>query len=211
MSYGKVCTGFSAPYVAKYNNAGGTVTYTDGMRLARGVSVSISPEVGDDNTFYADNIAAETEDGVFTGGSVKLTVDGLHSAAETFIYGLPAADEITVGDKVVKVRKYGNKMSVPYVGIGVVVEYRSDGVTTYAPVILTKGRFKTNGTEAQTREDTTSWQTQDLEATIARDDTPEHNWKWVAEDQSTEAEAIAIIESIFNVAQASQTVHTKES
>ncbi len=202
MTFGKVCTGFSAPYVAKYNNAGGTVTYTEGMRLARGVSVSISPEVGDDNNFYADNVVAETEDGIFTGGSVKLTVDGLLSAAEDFIYGLPAAEEVTVGDKKVKIRKYGEKMNIPYVGIGVVVEYRSAGVTTYVPVILTKGRFKTNGTEAQTREETTSWQTQDLEATIARDDTPNHNWKWVAEDQSTEAEAIAIIEALFNVAKA---------
>lgn len=203
-THGKVCTGFSAPYVAKYNNAGSTVTYTGGMRLARGVSVSISPEVGDDNNFYADNVVAETEDGVFTGGAVKLTVDGLHSAAEEFIFGLPAAEEITVGDKKVKLRKYGDKMEIPYVGIAVVVEYKSAGVTTYAPVILTKGRFKANGTEAQTREESTSWQTQDLEATLARDDTPDHNWKWIAEDQSTEAEAIAIIESLFNVAQAAQ-------
>lgn len=202
MTFGKVCTGFSAPYVAKYINNGGTVTYTEGMRLARGVSVSISPEVGDDNNFYADNVVAETEDGIFTGGSVKLTVDGLLSAAEDFIYGLPAAEEVSVGDKKVKIRKYGEKMNIPYVGIGVVVEYRSAGVTTYVPVILTKGRFKTNGTEAQTREETTSWQTQDLEATLARDDTPNHNWKWVAEDQSTEEEAIAIIESLFNVAKA---------
>lgn len=204
MFKGKVCTGFSAPYVAKYNDNGGVVTYTGGMRLARGVSVDISPEVGDDNNFYADNAVAETEDGIFTGGAVKLTVDGLHPAAEDFIFGLPKAEEITIGDKKVNVRKYGEKMNIPYVGIAVVVEYKSGGVTTYVPVILTKGRFKINGTAAQTREETTNWQTQDLEATLARDDTPDHNWKWVAEDQTTEAEAIAIIESIFNVAQTAQ-------
>lgn len=203
-SYGKICTGFSAPYVALYNNAGGTVTYTGGMRLARGVSVSISPEVGDDNNFFADNIVAETEDGVFTGGTAKLTVDGLRTAAEEFIYGLPKADEITVGEKKVNIRKYGDKMNIPYVGIGVVVEYKSRGVTTYTPVILTKGRFKMNGNEAQTREESTNWQTQDLEAVLARDDTPDHNWKWVADDQPTEAEAIAIIEHLFGVVPAAQ-------
>lgn len=204
MEYGKVCTGFSAPFVAKYNNAGGTVTYTEGMRLARGVSVSISPEVGDDNNFYADNVVAESEDGIFTGGTVKLIVDGLLAAAEDFIYGLPAAEDVSVGEKKVKIRKYGEKMNIPYVGIGFVVEYRSGGVTTYSPVILTKSRFKTNGTEAQTREDTTNWQPQDLEATLARDDTAAHNWKWVAEDQATEEEAIAIIESLFSVGKAAQ-------
>ena len=50
-------------------------TYTSGQILARGVEVSIDPEVGDDNTFYADNISAETAPGVFTGGTVTLTVD----------------------------------------------------------------------------------------------------------------------------------------
>ena len=57
---GKVCIGFSDPYVAKYNENGGTISYTEGMKLARGVSVKVSPEVSDGNTFYADNIAAET-------------------------------------------------------------------------------------------------------------------------------------------------------
>ena len=74
---GKVITGFSSPYVAKYSASGGTVTYSDGMRLARGVSVSINPEVGDANPFYADNVEAETVPGTFTGGTATLTVDGL--------------------------------------------------------------------------------------------------------------------------------------
>ena len=67
MAAGKVCTGFSMPYVAKYSATGGTVTYSEAMRLARGVSVEVAPEVGDDNKFYADNIAAETATGTFTG------------------------------------------------------------------------------------------------------------------------------------------------
>ena len=48
---GKVCTGFSLPYVALYNNG----TYTSGQKLARGVDVTVSPESSDDNKFYADN------------------------------------------------------------------------------------------------------------------------------------------------------------
>ena len=57
---GKVCTGFSKPYVAKYSNAGGVVSYSGCMQLARGVSVSLSLDTTDDNNFYADNIVAET-------------------------------------------------------------------------------------------------------------------------------------------------------
>ena len=67
---GKVCTGFSKPYVAKYSNAGGVVSYSGCMQLARGVSVSLSLDTTDDNNFYADNIVAETAAAVFT---VRLT------------------------------------------------------------------------------------------------------------------------------------------
>ena len=53
---GKVCTGFAKPYVALYSNTGATTAYSGGMQLARGVDVSIEPEVGDANPFYADNV-----------------------------------------------------------------------------------------------------------------------------------------------------------
>ena len=69
---GKVCTGFSKPYVAKYAAAGGTVTYSDAQVLARGVEVSLEVESGDANNFYADNIAAETIAGAFTSGTLTL-------------------------------------------------------------------------------------------------------------------------------------------
>mgnify|MGYP000721857886 CR=1 FL=1 len=77
---GKVCTGFSKPYVAKYNNTGGVVSYSGAMLLARGVSVSLSLNTTDDNTFYADNVAAEVAAATFSDGTATLTVDGLDIA-----------------------------------------------------------------------------------------------------------------------------------
>ena len=44
MANGRVCTGFSKPYVALYNEASGVITYSGGMILARGVSVEIEPD-----------------------------------------------------------------------------------------------------------------------------------------------------------------------
>ena len=82
---GRVCTGFSKPYVALYTASGGAVTYSSGQLLARGVSVSASADQADDNNFYADNVIAETESGVFTSGELTLTVDGLLQAAEKLI------------------------------------------------------------------------------------------------------------------------------
>ena len=175
---GKVITGFSSPYVAKYSASGGTVTYSDGMWLARGVSVSINPEVGDANPFYADNVEAETVPGVFTGGTADLVVDGLLNTAEAFVYGLPEPGSLSYGEsKTVEVYSYGEGMEIPYVGIGFVVRFMSGGVTTYAPMLLTKTRFQTPNTEAATQEESIEWQTQTLTADLMRDDSADRNWK----------------------------------
>lgn len=200
---GRVVTGFSKPYVAKYNDSGSTVTYSNGMKLARGVEVSIEPEIGDSNPFYADNVEAETVPGTFTGGTVGLTVDGLLTVAERFIYGLPEAEEITYGEsKKASVTHYGDDMIIPYVGIGFVVRYMSDNVTTYVPMILTKARFQMGNTSAATQEESIDWQTQELTADLMRDDSKTHSWKKIAEGVSTEAEAEAIVMAMLNISAA---------
>lgn len=197
---GKVITGFSSPYVAKYSASGGTVTYSDGMRLARGVSVSINPEVGDANPFYADNVEAETVPGVFTGGTADLVVDGLLNTAEAFVYGLPEPESLSYGEsKTVEVYSYGEGMEIPYVGIGFVVRFMSGGVTTYAPMLLTKTRFQTPNTEAATQEESIEWQTQTLTADLMRDDSADRAWKKIAADQATEAEAEEIVKAMLNI------------
>ena len=196
MAAGKVCTGFSLPYVAKYAATGGAVTYSEGMKIARGVSVSVAPEASDNNNFYADNVLAESVSGVFTGGTVTLTVDGLLPAAEAFIYGLPEA--ATVGT--VSVLKYGDAAQPPYVGIGFLARYMSDGVTTYKVFVLTKAKFSLPTEEANTQEDAIAWQTQALTASIMRDDTADHDWKLIgATEYTTEAAAEADLKKIFNI------------
>lgn len=205
MAAGKVITGFSYPTVAKYNAEGTNVTYTDGMRLARGVDVDLSVNTSEQSNFYADNRVAESDGGVFTDGKATLTVDGLHSAAERFIQGLPEPEEVSYGgEKKAKFTKHGDKAAPPYVGIGFIIQYQSGGVTTYVPMILTKGKFPASGIKAETQGEKKNYQTQTLEPSLFRDDTADHNWKWVGEDVSTEDEALAIIDGILNVKPAAE-------
>ena len=194
---GKVCTGFSMPYVAKYSNVGSVVTYSGVMQLARGVSVSLSLDTTDDNVFHADNVSAETAVAIFTGGTATLTVDGLLAEAEKFILGLPETTKVTAGGDQVDVSHYGDGMEIPYVGIGFVVRYQSGGVVTYAPVVLAKARFQQPGLDAATQEESIDWQTQELTATLMRDDTTNHDWKLVGADQSTEAAAESVLKAIL--------------
>lgn len=188
---GRICTGFSLPYVAKYAAAGGTITYSDGQKLARGVSVSIEPESSDDNNFYADNILAESAGTTFTGGDLNLTVDGLLAEAEKLIMGLPTAS----GDWMT----YDDTQEVPYVGVGFIARYQSDGVVSYVPIILVKCQFNQLSTSAETQEDQISWQTQELTAKIMRGDDVNRRWKRVGTAQTTEAAAEALIKTEFGI------------
>ena len=192
MAAGRVLTGFSLPYVAKYTAAGTTVTYSQGQKLARGVSVSIEAEAEDSNIFYADNISAESAPGIFTSGTATITVDGLKLAAEQLIMGIPAADSEGF-------IHYGESLEIPYVGIGFICRYMEDGVTSYVPIILTKCRFVTPGIDASTATETIEWQTQELTASLLRDDTSNHDWKLVGGAQTTEAAAEAQIKAVFSI------------
>lgn len=192
MANGRVITGFSDPWVAEYAVSGGTVTYSNAMALARGVEVSLSPESSDDNKFYADNIVAENATGMFTGGTVTLTVDGLKDAARKLIYGLPTA----VGDWTA----YDNTVEIPYVGIGFIVRYMEDGATTYMPVVLAKTMFQLDETSAATQEDEIDWQTQELTATLFRDDSATQAWKFVGTAQTTQALALGKMKTKLGVA-----------
>lgn len=193
MANGRVITGYSQPKVAVYNANNGEPKYTGYSALARGVSVSMDVETSDSQDFYADNVLAESAGGQFTGGTVSLTVDGLKEAARKLIMGLPAETEITVGEKTVKVQEYDDRMKIPYVGIGFVVRYMENGVTSYMPVVLTKCIFDVDGLEANTQEEDVEFQPTELSATMTRDDSANHRWRRLAEAQPTEAEAEAVL------------------
>lgn len=170
MAKGRVCTGFSHPYVALYHANAGVITYTNGRSLARGVDVSIDPDTAD-NKFYADNTVAEDASGIFTGGKATVTVDGLKPDSTRLITGAPAAgaDGFT---------GYGDSQSIPYVGFGFIAEYMEDGVITYIPTVLVKTKFNVPKNSAKTRENQIDWQTQQLEASILRGDDANHTWKY---------------------------------
>lgn len=193
MAFGKVKTGYSLPWVATYSAAGTTVTYTGGMRLARGVEASYDIETSDDNNFYADNIEAESDSGVFQSGTLNLTVDGLLAAAEKLIMGLPAADTST------GLTPYGDDQAIPDCGVGFIYRYMSDGVTKYTPIIFPRVQFAQLSDSGSTQEDAIDWQTQELTATIKRAEDAKHNWKYVGADQATEAAAEAVIKTFLGV------------
>lgn len=199
MANGKVITGYSKPFVALYNNNEGTVTYTSGMPLARGVDVSVEAETGDAVNFYADNVMAESVGGVFTGATITMTVDGLKDAARKLIMGLPNAEPLTVGSDSVDIYTYDDRQNIPNVGIGFVIRYMESGVTSYQPVVFTKASFSVDGLDAATQEEEIEFQTTELEASLMRDDSEHHAWRKIGAEQTTEAAAVNVVKALLNI------------
>lgn len=189
---GKVTIGFSKPYVALYSESGGTITYSSGQKLARGVSVNAEPDSSDNNNFYADNIVAESDAGSFSGGTVTLTVDGLLQDAEKLIQGLPTAD----ADGFLN---YDDDQVTPYVGVGFIIEYMSEGVRYFTPVIFPKCKAGQLTVSAETEGESISWQTAEIPFSIYKDDSAKHRWKRVGGELADEATAEAAIKAAFSI------------
>ena len=197
---GKVTTGFSKPYVALYGNSSGTVSYTNGMVLARGVSVSLDIQTAEDNNFHANNVTAESANGRFTSGNASITVDGLLPQAEKFIMGLDDPEVLPMSETDnANIYYYGDGSTIPYVGFAYIRRWMCDGVTGYNAEILTKTKFAASGNDAATQEEDISWQTKALTATLHRDDSDKHRWRRFSEDYTTEAEVEAIIKKLFGI------------
>lgn len=191
---GKVVTGFSYPWVAKYTETAGNITFQNAMELARGVEVSLDVDEPSDNDFWANNQMAESVPSRFSSGTLNLTVDGLLMTAERFLLGLGAAADDGWTEQ-------GDDSNVPYVGVGYIVRYMSGGVESFTPTILPKTKFNPFAPAAATEDQgEIDWQTQELTAKIFRADNSNHGWRWIGEDFATEAEALAALKTKLGVA-----------
>lgn len=200
MINGRVITGFSDIFVAKYSNVGNTVTYSDGVPLGRGVSMSLDVNFSEDNIFYADNEAAENASGEFSDGTANITIDGLLGETEAMVMGLGAPEEVNLGEsKTVKVYKYGDDTKAPYVGIGALQRRRSGGTTTWRGIVLPKAKFNPESVSAATQEKSIDWQNTPLTAQIFRDDTANHNWQYHVDDLTSREDAVAALKNLLNI------------
>lgn len=194
-----VTIGFSEPYIAKYTASGATVTYSGGMKLARGVEMSIDVESAEDNNFFCDDVIGESETGIMTSATGTLTVDGMEPEAAKFALGLPEPTQETIGEQQVDVYDYDDRMSPPEAGLGGIRKVMMHGVTYWEPWVLTKVKLNIPSETMHTQEDTIDWQTQELTMPIMRDDTENHRWKRVFARQTSKAAALTIIKGYLNI------------
>lgn len=183
--------GVSKPYYALYNSTGSTVTYSDGALLGRAAECSLELEGSEANVLYLDNAPAESAND-FAGGTITLTTGELLPEVATAILGA-ALEDLTVEEITTETPKelvYGEAQEIPYVGLGVIIKGKYKGAMKYMGVIFPKVQFTNPGFSAVTQGETIEWQTQELSATIMRDDTAAGVWQraaWLDSEEDAEA------------------------
>lgn len=187
-----VGTGVRQLWAAEYTPS--DQSYDTPFQVARLVSASPEIEYSDANNFYADDGVAESIAGVFTGGSVTFTVDGLTLANRQKLEG---STSVTVnGVTALASRPEDAK---PYFGVGYIEREMYQGTSYYVPVCFPKVQFAPSMREASTQEEDIEFQTLDLEATIMRDDTADKNYRYIGARKTTATDALADLKALLGV------------
>lgn len=190
--------GLRKPYVAKYVNTAGVISYTGGTLLAKAVEFSASIEASENNNLYGDDGIVES-DVSFSNGTFEITTDDLETAASALIMGI-TADTITVGtDESVSELVYDDDMNPPDLGFGIIIPKKISGVVKYRAVVFPKVKFNIPEEAAKTQGETIEWQTPTIGGIIMRDDSAKRVWKYEA-TLTTEADAVTYIKDKLDIA-----------
>lgn len=190
MAAGRVCTGFSKPYAAPYDEDNTSAHYAGGMIMARGVDVSATYATGDESTFAADNVSAESAGGTFSSGDLSLTVDGLFLAVRRILWNLGAATSGFTG--------YSASLKGQNVGFGFIARYMSDGVESFVPYVYPNVVFNLPDLSAATSEDESiTWTTEALTAKILKDHAS--MFLYEGDPETTESAAEAAVKEFLNI------------
>ena len=164
--------GLSKPFYAIYGAENGSVTYENGGSMGKAVDAEIEPDDSDSTIFYADNGPAESAN-LFSGGTLTLNVDRLDSGVVAAILGITPGSSTTPAGTTLD---FGAETVIPYVGVGLIAKSIVDGSAVWMGIVLTKVQFRMPTLDLSTQGEEIEFTANELEATILRDDTTNHNW-----------------------------------
>lgn len=187
----------------EYDDASNKVTYSESAAATEKLtSYEVTPNASDDNNLYGDNAVAETADGIFTDASIKIGTTELTTATSKKLYRIKTTT-LTAGEKTLTALVYDDSTASNVVGVGLIEEHQDRNKDFYRGVILPKVKFKITSDSAETRGDSISWKTPEIEGTVLKSDEeatkdtdPDNPWKIVF-DAASEKEALDTIKAWF--------------
>ncbi|HIY18262.1 MAG TPA: major tail protein [Candidatus Blautia avistercoris] len=142
--------GLTKPTVAKLDESGGTPEYTDGFACGKAIEMSITPNYAE-GSLYADNEKAEY-DKEFSYAEVTLNTSTLPIEAHKIMFGHTTdEEENTIVDK--------SADESNYVGLGIYVREKVNGVRKYIAMWIHKVKFTESEESYKTKGDAIEYQT----------------------------------------------------
>lgn len=190
--------GLSKPWCAKYSydESTGTVTYSDGFSLGKYTEMSIEPEGGDANNFYADN-GVDESDKTFSGGTMNTTTNDLMADKMVSLLGLRS--ESISGADGASWMVFDDDQEIPQIGQGGVIKKKVGGAYKWVAFVLARIQYANPGISAVTQGESIEWQTQSLSASIMRSEGPGHRWFQISTPFETEAAAESAVKSFLGI------------
>ena len=194
--------GLSKPYIAVHGTGtGGTPIFTKRFLAGKYTEMTITPDEGGDNAFFADN-EEQDNDNSFTGGNVSITTDDLFPSVMMDIYDLKAvASSATEGAP--KWYIFDDDQEIPHVAVGGVITVRINKQTKYQAYIVENVKFNNPEISIVTKGETTEWQTSNIAGPMFKkrftDTNVKNPWMRFSDLVDTEDAAAALIESYMTV------------
>ena len=198
--------GLSRPYIARYTNAGSSVSYAGGRLLGKATELSIELNDNNNNILYADNAPAES-DNQFSGGTLSITTDDLRPQAYLGALGAisEAISESGINTPGAAWLINNDNQAIPYLGFGAIATKMLNGQLKYVGIVLDKIQLKNPNDSITTKGETIEWQTPQLSGTIFRSDNSTHSWKRITTPLDTEEEADLAVRTYLGISEASIT------
>lgn len=193
--------GLSKPYVALIGDSSGTPIYTKRFLAGKYTELTITPDEGGDNAFYADN-AEQDNDNTFTGGTVSMTTDDLIPSIMKDIYDLKeVASSATSGAPNWYI--FDDDQEIPHVAVGGIVMVRVNKQTKYQAVVVENVKFNNPEMSITTKGENIEWQTSAISGSMFKkqitDTSVKNPWLRMSDLVDTESAAAALIEAYLTV------------
>lgn len=196
--------GMYGVFYAKAAVQNGVVTgYIGGTKtMGKAISATFEPNTPDDNPLYANNGVAENDSSGASGGTITMTLDRLTLDAAADLYGLQVVEtEVTVNGEPVTgrgLRYTGMEQSSP-VGVAYIRMNQEDGVRKHEVVLYRRATFSMPSENAQTMGESIEWQTPEISGAVMGMEGDGTNAWYETMVFSTQAAAIAYVESVFGI------------
>lgn len=189
--------GLSYMVAGKYAYSNSAISYSEGKVLGKAVSYALNLDAPAANNLYGDNEIAESDNALFSSGTLDLNATDFTETVRAWMYGITARTEGT--GTTTTFYDYDDDADPIEMGVGLIELHQIDNTDKWQPVILTRVKPQYINAQAQTKGETIDWQTPTVTCTVMRAEDSKHRWMTRGDMYATEDAAKAVLNSIFGI------------